>query len=167
MDAPSETERSFRIDLAGTHDLDALAALEAVVFDPPWSPGQLAAALEAPPPGADAGPLTLVIRAGDALAGYALFQRVLDEAELLRLAIGPEHRRRGLGARLLEVGLARLAELGVVRCHLEVAASNQPAIGLYELFGFVPSGLRRGYYPDGDDALLMQRAAPPPGRHES
>ena len=81
------------------------------------------------------------------------------EAELLRIAVSPEARGQGLGRKLLEACQQDLAEAGMTRLFLEVRASNAPAIGLYWACGWKPVGRRPGYYPDGEDAALYQRAA--------
>lgn len=151
----------YRVEEARAEDLDGLARLEGETLDAPWSRRQLAAALEPTEPGAASENLTLVARdSGNEIVAHALFQRVLDEAELLRIGVAPSHRRRGLGRWVLARGLERLAAAGVAVCHLEVAAGNGAALAVYRAAGFSETGRRRNYYPDGDDALLL-RLGPP------
>lgn len=125
--------------------LRALAELEARAFDAPWSRSQLADTLD------QEVTTTFALLDGSygkttALA-YACLQQVLDEAELLRLAVAPELRRRGLGRTVLEAALEHMSAGAPLRaCLLEVAADNRPAIALYEDFGFRLEGRRRGYY---------------------
>ena len=94
--------------------------------------------------------------------GFLVGRAVAEEAEILTLAVDPEARRRGTGARLVQGFLAKAQSRGSVSVFLEVAANNQPAISLYLQAGFAKVGLRRGYYtlPDGTavDAVVMQRA---------
>jgi len=78
------------------------------------------------------------------------------EAELLRIAVDPAHRGGGLGQRLLTACQEALAAEGMGELHLEVRASNQPAIRLYRACGWERCGLRGGYYPDGEDAALFR-----------
>ena len=78
-------------------------------------------------------------------AGFALNRIVLDEAELLLLAVRPAHRRSGVGRALLAGSVAAAVERGAVRIHLEMRDGN-PAIALYNRAGFIQSGLRRHYY---------------------
>lgn len=78
------------------------------------------------------------------------------EAELLRIAVDPAHRGGGLGQRLLTTCQEALAAAGMGELHLEVRASNQPAIRLYRACGWERCGLRGGYYPDGEDAALFR-----------
>jgi ribosomal-protein-alanine N-acetyltransferase len=149
---PAESRAAIRA--AGSADLDALAALDASCFGgAAWSRRQLADELEAP------GGLLLVATGGDAarpLAGYAAFRRAAGEAELLRVAVAPAARRRGLGAALMDAGLGRLRAEGATACFLEVEAGNRAALALYATLGFRPVGRRRGYYPGGGDALLLR-----------
>jgi ribosomal protein S18 acetylase RimI-like enzyme len=78
------------------------------------------------------------------------------EAELLRIAVDPAHRGGGLGQRLLTACQEALAAEGMGEFHLEVRASNAAAVRLYSVCGWKRCGLRSGYYPDGEDALLFR-----------
>ena len=90
---------------------------------------------------------------------FARWSRVpaAGEAELLRIAVDPAHRGRGLGRRLLEACQRDLEAEGLVHLFLEVRVSNAAAIQLYRVCGWKPCGRRPGYYPDGEDAALFQR----------
>lgn len=94
--------------------------------------------------------------AGEAL-GYALGWWVVDELQLLAIAVLPEARGRGYGRALLERVLTHTSASGGRRVILEVASSNGPARRLYESAGFVTFNVRRAYYRGGDDALEMER----------
>lgn len=86
--------------------------------------------------------------------GYAAFRHAAGEAELLRLAVLPEERRRGVARALFFEGAGRLQAESVQVIFLEVRLDNAPAIALYESLGFTRAGRRRGYYRDGTDALV-------------
>jgi RimJ/RimL family protein N-acetyltransferase len=76
----------------------------------------------------------------------------------LGLMVASTHRRRGVGRALLEQAVAWARAAGVVKLELHVFPWNEPAIALYESFGFEREGLRRGHYlRDGEpvDAILM------------
>ena len=88
--------------------------------------------------------------------GLLLTSYVCDEAEILTLCVLPEYRRKGMAGTLLESVIEYLKTQKVRKMFLEVAADNQPAIGLYKKYGFTQMGLRKGYY-EGKDALTMQR----------
>lgn len=114
---------------------EALAALHAAAFPAPWDAAAFAA-LSAQP-----GVLALVED-----DGFILIRVVADEAEILTLAVRPEARRRGIGARLVRAASVRAADLGAERLLLEVAQDNAAARGLYARCGFIEVGRRRGYY---------------------
>jgi ribosomal-protein-alanine N-acetyltransferase len=82
---------------------------------------------------------------GPAPAGFVLTRYVLDEEELLLIAVIPGARRRGVGAALLEHLFTAARMRGVTRIFLEMRRGN-PAIQLYHKFGFEPIGERRNYY---------------------
>ena len=130
--------------------LDAAAAIERACFNEPWDKSSLRGELSG------AGAYFYIALDGAAPAGYCGFRAVAGEGELLRLAVLPEARRKGLGGELLDAALERVRALGLERLHLEVRASNLPALALYESRGFAHVGLRRGYYKNpADDAVLM------------
>jgi len=95
-------------------------------------------------------------------AGFALVRTVTDEAELLTLAVLPQHRRTGIGAGLLAACEAGARGDGATRMFLEVAAGNAAARALYDRAGYHQCGRRPGYYgrPGGgrDDAVVMEKA---------
>jgi ribosomal-protein-alanine N-acetyltransferase len=132
-----------------------MARLHATCFTTPrpWSADEFATLLAAP----------ATLLALDA-QGFALGQIIADEAELLTIATAPAARRRGLGRRLLAEFLAQAQGRGAHAIFLEVAATNAPALALYQSAGFVRAGLRPRYYhaPDGTltDALILRRNAP-------
>lgn len=103
----------------------------------------------------------LVLRGEDRVVGYMVVW-VTDVVEVIDIAIAPELRGRRLAERLL----ARALRLGPTVL-LEVRASNAAAMRLYERFGFARVGLRRGYYADGEDAVLMSRAVKVAGEVEA
>jgi len=97
-----------------------------------------------------------VARLGERVVAFAGIWLMVDEAHITTFGVHPDHRRRGIGRRLLLV-LAEVAiELGSARMTLEVRVSNEPAQRLYRSFGFNLTGRRVAYYSDdGEDALVM------------
>jgi ribosomal-protein-alanine N-acetyltransferase len=98
----------------------------------------------------------VVARSDDRVVGFAGIWLMVDEAHVTTFGVHPEHRRRGVGRRLL-LRLAEMAiELGSARMTLEVRVSNTAAQALYLSFGFRVAGRRVSYYSDdGEDALVM------------
>ena len=99
------------------------------------------------------------------LLGYLICSKYGDDWHIMNIAIDPSVRRRGLATALLEELFSRAGhDRGYT---LEVRTSNDPAIALYERFGFRAAGVRKRYYLDtGEDALVMWRvrdATPPDG----
>ncbi|WP_427790233.1 ribosomal protein S18-alanine N-acetyltransferase [Brevundimonas diminuta] len=125
-----------------------LAAIHAEAFDTPWD--------EAAFSDLSTSPGVFAVVEGD---GFILIRVVVDEAEILTLAVRPAARRAGLGARLVEAAVVRAAALGADRMFLEVAEGNSVARALYARSGFVEMGRRRGYYSHADgsreDALTL------------
>jgi ribosomal-protein-alanine N-acetyltransferase len=92
---------------------------------------------------------------GDVLAGYAGLMFVDDDAHVTNIAVDPAWHGRGVGTEMmLELFDVALAH-GSTAMTLEVRHSNAPAQGLYRKFGFAPAGVRRKYYENRDDAIVM------------
>jgi len=134
-------------------DIDAVLALEERVQAYPWTRGNFVDALAA---GYDG----WVAREGDAVIGFAVLMRAVDEIHLLAIGIAPELQRTGRGRTLLSYVIAQALETGMTRMLLEVRPSNAAAIAFYRSAGFAEIGRRRGYYPASagrEDAIVMAR----------
>ncbi|MEA2063991.1 MAG: ribosomal protein S18-alanine N-acetyltransferase [Gemmatimonadota bacterium] len=91
------------------------------------------------------------------LAGYCCCWIVLESAELGNIAVHPDYEGRSVARKLLDRALETCCARKVTAVFLEVRASNQRAIELYELNGFIRIGLRRGYYRQPpEDAVIMK-----------
>ncbi len=90
------------------------------------------------------------------LLGALLAWLVVDELQIMQVIVTPDARRRGVGKAMVQQVLRRARAAGAITATLEVRASNQAAIGLYEGHGFAVDGRRPRYYPSGEDALLMR-----------
>lgn len=94
----------------------------------------------------------------EAIVGFGCFWSILDEAHITLLGIHPEYQGRGLGQLLLCALLDRAREIEMKRATLEVRASNDRAIHLYQKHGFTVVGRRKKYYQDNDeDGVIMWR----------
>jgi ribosomal-protein-alanine N-acetyltransferase len=140
-------------------DLDRIDRMMADAFDPrwgeAWTRNQVIGILAVP------GVWLTIAEQGGRAVGFALTRGVLDEAELLLLAVVVDARREGVGAALLRSVVGDCALRGIVSLHLEVRDGND-AIKLYRNSGFTKIGERRDYYrgPNGQSysALTLQRA---------
>lgn len=94
-------------------------------------------------------------------AGFAVGQVILDEAELFLIMIKPEHRKQGVGHRILALFEQQAFQNTVRRIILEVADTNAAAWALYSTNGYQQIAVRKNYYtfPDGShaDAIVMEK----------
>jgi len=150
MDAP------YPIRPATFADSAALAGIERRCFSDPWPLDGFREVFSMP------GTVALVSTERDEPIAYFLAREILGTAEVLNLAVVPEHRGRGLGGVLLDAGLAAVRARGGSEVFLEVRASNTVAQALYTGRGFRLEGRRRGYYrrPDEDALVLRLLLAP-------
>ncbi len=136
-------------------DLDALVAIDAATPPPSWSREAFAHELSV----AQSRPCVLE-DGRRRVVGFLVWWRVLDEAHLQNVAVSGACRRAGHGRWLVRALLIAAARAGARRVLLEVRADNAAARSLYAATGFADVGRRRRYYADGEDAVLMARAAP-------
>ena len=128
-----------------------IAELEKLCFSDPWSEKSVASELN------NRLSLWLVALDGDTVAGYVGSQSVLDQADMMNIAVHPDYRRQGIGRDLVLALSDALKEKGIRGLMLEVRASNAPAIALYEQLGFVQVGLRPNYYRNPKENALILR----------
>lgn len=141
------------IVVAGAADAEALGALHARAFVRPWAVPEIARLLD--------NPTAFALMATDsAPAGFVMAWVASGEAEVLTLAVLPKVRRRGIGVALVTAAAGVAAARGAEAMYLEVAEDNVAARALYAKLGFAESGLRRGYYSGGENAVVMRRALP-------
>ena len=130
-----------------------IAKLEKLCFSRPWSERMLAEELE----NQCAAFLTATDDDG-AVLGYAGLLVAADEGYITNVAVFPQHRRKGIAAKLLQVFCDFAQGQHLAFLTLEVRPSNEAAIALYESFGFTERGRRRNYYDlPREDALILTR----------
>ncbi len=153
MPDPSEQPLRFWIEpLGGDADLDGVLAVEAESFTNPWTREMYDWELRN-----RSVCHIYVVRTDDcAVAGFCAFWFVFDEIHINNVAMRPQFRGHGLGSTLLRHALAEAARLGARRATLEVRASNDGALRLYERLGFHVAATRRNYYTSPvEDALIL------------
>ena len=89
------------------------------------------------------------------LVGFICVRGAAGQYEITNLAVEPGHTRQGIGRALLDCALAQLKTSGAAQITLEVSVLNEPARALYERGGLTALGVRKKFYPDGSDALIM------------
>ena len=99
----------------------------------------------------------IVAKENDEIIGFAGLSTCLDEATLNNIVVKKSHRNRGIGGELLEALIELCSELRMKTFTLEVDTENEPAIHLYEKFGFKNLGIRKNYYNNSRDAFIMTK----------
>lgn len=94
---------------------------------------------------------------GKEIVGFAAFRLCAEEGELTNFAVKAQYRRRGIGSMLLAKGIKSALSEGVKKITLEVSEKNSAAIALYEKFKFKTVSVRKKFYNNSQDALLMLR----------
>lgn len=137
------------VNLSERH-LPEILAIERASQTAPWSEESFRKELTHP--------ISIFLVAEDkaGVAGYGCAWVVVDEAHIVTVAISPERRRGGIGRQIVQRLMAEAQSRGATCATLEVRATNEAALRLYESMGFVRSGIRKHYYPDnGEDAVVM------------
>lgn len=129
----------------------AVHRIEQQVYPRPWSTNLFMSEI-------GAGPTRtyVVARAGATLVGYGGLMMVPDDGHITTIAVDPRWHRHKIGTRVLVTLVRSALTKGATALTLEVRISNEPAQRLYQRFGFVPAGVRKGYYQEtNEDALIM------------
>ena len=140
----------FEIRQMQTNDIASVLEIENQANPNPWSERQFQAELTN-----SCSRIDLLIT-DNQVAAYICSWHIVDELQIQNVASAPKFRRQGWAAILLEHLLARAGKENVARAFLEVRVSNVAARALYEKFGFLSCGVRKKYYADNEDALLME-----------
>jgi [ribosomal protein S18]-alanine N-acetyltransferase len=143
---------------ARVQDLERILEVEQASFSTPWGVRSFQALLEREDV------RFLVLEEEGRVVGHGILWWVREEGEVANLAVAPEWRGRGGGARLLDALLDEARAAGVERVFLEVRVSNRAAARLYGSRGFRPMGIRRNYYTQPrEDARVLKLILPDPG----
>ena len=99
----------------------------------------------------------LVAKINNQIVGFAGIIPVLDEADISNIVVNKNFRNQKIGSLLLEALFDLAISLKIQKINLEVRKSNVPAIKLYEKYGFEVCGIRKNYYNNTEDAILMKK----------
>ncbi len=130
-------------------DVDPVLAIERMSSPDPWTPGILHEELRGE------GRRYHVATILGEVVGFAGMLTQVGEGHVTNIAVAPSLRGHRIAAHLLLRSVRWALEQHVGALTLEVRVGNEPAIRLYRRFGFAPVGTRPGYYPNGDDALIL------------
>ena len=132
--------------------LPAVMDIEERAYPWPWTLGMFRDSLSS-------GYLCHVLVDAGQLLGYTIIYVAVGECHILNICVEPEKHGLGLGRMLLRHALECAIDHGAEQTFLEVRPTNAPAIRLYESMGFAQIGVRKDYYPAGEqreDALVYQ-----------
>ena len=142
----------MKIETMNASHVDQIAQLEKLCFSDPWSANSIASELD------NKLAFWLVATEGDLVAGYIGSQTVMDETDMMNVAVHPDFRRKGIAEALVNDLVENLKKVGSHCLTLEVRASNTPAITLYDKLGFSEIGRRKNYYRNPrEDALILRK----------
>ena len=140
------------IEMMNATHVAQIARLERICFSDPWSERSIASELD------NKLAFWLVAVEGETVAGYIGSQTVMDETDMMNVAVHPDFRRKGIAESLINTLVDQLKSMGSHCLTLEVRASNVPAIALYEKLGFSEIGRRKNYYRNPrEDALILRK----------
>jgi ribosomal-protein-alanine N-acetyltransferase len=147
---------SWRLDtICSVDELEPILAIEQKSFRWPWGRRSFEGEL------ACQGACNFIVRSSgggiaEQVVAYTFLRRVVDELHILKIAVSPAWREKGIATWLMTFCLQRAVAHGATSAYLEVRPSNIPAVALYEKLGFEVIGRRHKYYADSkEDALVM------------
>ncbi len=147
------TDADFAIQPLATKHLAQVVEIEETCFNDAWPLSVFRDSILTPPSAWVALKETQVV-------GYLITQTILDEIHLYNIAVREDFKRQGIASRLMTFLIQKAQTEDMQRILLEVRASNRAAIQFYQQSGFRDLYLRKGYYDDGEDALVMERRIP-------
>ena len=135
----------------GLNDLDFIIDIQSRNFSDGWNENMLKSAF-------DGGRFFALAGCdGQEKVGLITYSVAIDTADLEGITVENSHRKKGYGQTLINAMVERLKGAGVEKILLEVRKSNQSAINLYQKSGFEFLSVRKNYYQDGEDALVMMK----------
>lgn len=142
----------FLIRKMTEEDAQAVSEIEEVCFSDPWSLDTIKEGRN------NRFDTWLVLLEGDVVIGFLILRIIAFEGELLRIALRPEYRGRGLAKKLMDQLVEYSIHNSVRSLYLEVRNSNETARNLYRCYGFQETGIRKNYYRNPqEDAVVMWR----------
>lgn len=132
-------------------DLDLIAEILETDFDNFWNYNIFKSELE------NGNSKYLVAKINSQIVGFAGIIPIIDECEISNIVVHKDFRNQKIGSFLLQQLIDLAVSLNLKIINLEVRESNISAIKLYKKFGFEVCGLRKKYYDNTQNAILMQK----------
>jgi len=148
-----ELDNNFTLRSGNCGDVEAVYQLNRAAFSECWSRSSIFSAIES---GYD----LLLCESQGSIIAYLLSLTILDEVQIMQIAVSPDYRRQGLASRMTDHFVASHPD--IISIMLEVRLSNHAARTCYIRLGFEEVGYRQNYYaPDVagncEDAVLMTK----------
>ena len=143
-------DNRIKIEQISKKDVPSVAEIEKECFSTPFSEADIIEYI--------GNPLWhfFVAKLENEVVGYLSFTKIIDECQIVNVAVLESARQMGVGTLLIENLLDFCRQNGVIKLFLEVRESNVPAIKLYEKFGFLAAGVSKNHYSmPTENALLM------------
>ncbi|NLG17012.1 MAG: ribosomal protein S18-alanine N-acetyltransferase [Fibrobacter sp.] len=130
-------------------DIPEIVKIEQQCYPNPWTSSQFADELNNPYS------IQILITSEGQIAGFTFAVIICDELQINNLCVSPQFRNKGFGEKLLGQLLTRARSKKAHKAFLEVRESNLPAYNLYRKYGFHTDYKRKGFYSNGETALVM------------
>ncbi len=134
-------------------DIDEIYNIEKVNFKYPWSKENFFSELKISRSGKG---FFYILKIDNIISGYLCGRIVEDEINIINISIKKEFQRSGFGKKVLNYLLKSIEEKNIKYVYLEVRESNFGARNFYEKFGFKNFWIRKNFYSDGEDAIVMK-----------
>lgn len=139
----------FKLEKLKDSHIDTLVSIEKECFSVPWSKNAFFSELE------NENAYYFVVLDDDGVVGYGGFWYILNECHITNIAVTEAYRGKKVGSLIIKEMIKTAKELFSIGLTLEVRESNLGAIKFYNGFGFVQEGVRKNYYENKEDGLIM------------
>ena len=145
-------ENNYTIEELNLTDIDEICEIEKRCFSDAWSRQSFIEELD------NENSVFLVIKIDDRIVSYGGFWYIVDDAQIMNVAVDIDYKGMKISHILMEEMIQRAREKGMATMSLEVRVSNEVAINLYKGHGFKIMGVRKQYYQDNkEDAYIMYK----------
>ncbi len=139
----------IKIDKFEEKYVEGVHEIEKACFTTHWSINSFRGELENP----NAHYFVAII--DDKVVGYGGMWYIINEAHITNIAVDPNYQKKGVASEILKAIIKKSHELEIIGVTLEVRESNEAALKLYEKFGFENEGIRKNYYENNENAIIM------------
>lgn len=140
---------NVEISLMNNTDFEAISPILSLEFDDFWSTTTLKEELE------NENSTYIVAKKADEIVGFAGIWKSVDDVHITDIVVKKNYRKNGIGSLLLKELISLTKKLNYKELTLEVNAKNEIAKKLYLKYGFKELGIRKNYYKNTDDAIIM------------